>query len=141
MIDLPSHSYFEQLLGRGEPTEEALPTLVVIYFTAKWCKKCQSFDLQNIMSSLPNATWYKSDIDENENTYAYCSLYSIPSFVVLKDKQYKGKFDVKTVNEINLQLINQYVKSHTKEDTEVYKETLPKGATEESTIHWLKQFV
>lgn len=90
MTALPSHTYFEQLLGRGEPTEDELPPLVVIYFTAKWCKKCQGFNLDRIQTALPNATWFKNDIDENENTYAYCSLRSIPSFVVVKNKKYMG---------------------------------------------------
>jgi thiol-disulfide isomerase/thioredoxin len=108
MIDLPSHSYFEQLLGRGESTEESLPPLSVIYFTAKWCKKCQSFDLQNIMSALPNATWYKNDIDENENTYAYCSLRSIPSFVVIKEKKYMGSLS-KTTEEGAIEWLKQFV--------------------------------
>ena len=96
MIDLPSHTYFEQLLGRGEETDEPLPSLVVVYFTAKWCKKCQSFDMDKIMTALPNATWFKSDIDENENTYAYCSLRSIPSFVVIQNKKYMGSLSKTT---------------------------------------------
>lgn len=141
MTALPSHSYFEQLLGRGEPTEEPLPSFVVVYFTAVWCKKCKTIDLQKIMSSLPQATWYKNDIDVNENTYAFCSLQSIPSFVAIQDKKYKGKFDVKSVMEINIQKTKEYAKTHTKEQTEVYKETLPKGVTEEDIITWLKQFI
>lgn len=115
MISLPSHAYFEQLMGRGEPTDDPLPSLVVVYFTAKWCKKCKTFDLETIISALPTATWYKNDIDENENTYAYCTLRSIPSFVVLKNKKFMGKFDV---------------------------ETDMKGkVTQENVITWLKQFV
>ena len=108
MTDLPSHTYFEQLMGRGEPTEEPLPPLVVVYFTAKWCKKCQSFDLDKIQKALPHATWYKNDIDENEDTYAYCSLRSIPSFVVLKDKQYKGSLS-KTTEEGAIAWLKQFI--------------------------------
>lgn len=108
MTDLPSHTYFEQLMGRGEPTEEPLPSLVVVYFTAKWCKKCQSFNLERIVNSLPTATWYKNDIDENENTYAYCSLRSIPSFVVLKDKKYMGALS-KTTEEGVIAWLKQFV--------------------------------
>ena len=108
MISLPSHTYFEQLLGRGEPTEDALPTLAVVYFTAKWCKKCQSFDLEKIMTALPNAAWYKNDIDENENTYAYCSLRSIPSFVVIKDKKYMGSLS-KTTEQGVIEWLKQFV--------------------------------
>jgi len=115
MTALPSHTYFEQLLGRGEPTEEPLPSLAVVYFTATWCKKCKTFDLAKIMSSLPQATWFKNDIDENESSYAYSSLRSIPSFVLIKDKKYMGKFD----REIDMK----------------------GGVTEENIIAWLKQFV
>ena len=108
MTDLPSHSYFEQLMGRGEPTKEELPSLVVVYFTAQWCKKCKTFNLERIVNSLPQATWFKNDIDENENTYAYCSLRSIPSFVVVKDKQYKGSLS-KTTEEGVIEWLKQFV--------------------------------
>lgn len=115
MTVLPSHTFFEQLLGRGEPTKDPLPSLVVVYFTATWCKKCKTFDLEKIMSALPQATWYKNDIDENENSYAYSSLRSIPSFVVIKEKKYMGKFDRET--------------------------EMKGGVTEENIKTWLKQFV
>lgn len=128
-------------MGRGEATDEPLPPLAVIYFTATWCKKCKTLDLPTITSTLPKATWYLNDIDENENTYAFCSLQSIPSFVVIQEKKYKGKFDVKTIMEINIQMTKEYAKTHTKEETEIYKDTLPKGLTQESVIAWLKQFV
>jgi hypothetical protein len=141
MTALPSHTFFEQLLGRGEPSEEPLPSLAVVYFTAIWCKKCKTFDLPKIMSALPQATWYKNDIDKNENSYAYSKLRSIPSFVVIQEKKYMGKLDVETVMEINLHLTNEYAKTHTKEETESYKQTLPKGVTEEYVLTWLKQFV
>ena len=111
-------------MGRGEPTEEPLPSLVVVYFTAKWCKKCKTFDLETIMASLPSATWYKNDIDENENTYAYCSLRSIPSFVVLKNKKFMGKLDKDT--ELKDKDKNTELKG---------------GVTQENTITWLKQFL
>ena len=108
MTNLPSHAYFEQLMGRGEPTDEPLPSLVVVYFTAEWCKKCKTFNLDNIMSVLPKATWYKNDIDKNEDTYAYCSLRSIPSFVVLKDKKYMGSLS-KTTEEGVKEWLKQFL--------------------------------
>jgi thiol-disulfide isomerase/thioredoxin len=115
MINLPSHSFFEQLMGRGEPTEEALPHIAAIYFTATWCKKCKTIDLNKVMTAIPSATWYKNDIDENENSYAYASLRSIPSFVVIKDKKYMGKFDKETAGK--------------------------EGVSEETIMNWLKQFI
>ena len=108
MIPLPSHTYFEQLLGRGEPTDDPLPPFVIVYFTAKWCKKCQTFDLDALQKSVPQATWYKNDIDENENTYAYCSLRSIPSFVVVKNKKYMGSLS-KTTEEGAIEWLKQFV--------------------------------
>jgi hypothetical protein len=60
------------------------------------------------MQALPHATWFKNDIDENENTYAYCSLRSIPSFVVLKDKQYKGSLS-KTTEDGVIEWLKQFV--------------------------------
>ena len=110
MTALPSHTYFEQLLGRGEITveQDELPPLVVVYFTAKWCKKCQGFNLERIQSALPNARWFKNDIDENENTYAYCSLRSIPSFVVIKNMKYMGSLS-KTSEEGAIDWLKQFV--------------------------------
>ena len=108
MTSLPSHAYFEQLMGRGEATNEPLPSLTVVYFTAKWCKKCKTFNLDTIMSALPHATWYMNDIDENEQTYAYCSLRSIPSFVVLKDKKYMGSLS-KTTESGVIDWLKQFV--------------------------------
>lgn len=117
MTNLPSHQFFEQLLGRGEPAEEELPSFAVVYFTATWCGKCKTLDLDEIMSSLPEAVWYKNDIDQNEQSYAYSVLRSIPSFVVIKNKKYMGKYDI-----------------------EVAKERKEK-ITQESIIKWLKQFI
>jgi thiol-disulfide isomerase/thioredoxin len=117
MIHLPSHSYFEQLMGRGDPTDEPLPPFVVVYFTATWCGKCKTLDLPGIVASVPDAVWYKNDIDQNEQSYAYSVLRSIPSFVVIKNKKYMGKYDI-----------------------EVAKERKEK-VTQETIINWLKQFV
>lgn len=111
MINLPSHTYFEQLLGRGDSdtlSEEPLPPLAVVYFTATWCKKCKTFDMTKIMNTLPQATWFKNDIDENENTYAYCSLRSIPSFVVIKEKKYMGSLS-KTTEQGVIEWLKQFV--------------------------------
>lgn len=95
-------------MGRGEETDEVLPTFVVVYFTASWCKKCKTFDLGKIMAAAPSATWFLNDIDENENTYAYCGLRSIPSFVVIKNKKYMGALS-KTTEEGVIQWVKEFI--------------------------------
>lgn len=86
MTLLRSQEEFEMLLGRV-PTENPIPPLVVIYFTASWCTACKRLNLDEIQNTLPKATWLKCDIDVNEYTYGYCGLRSIPTFLVVKDKK------------------------------------------------------
>jgi thioredoxin-like negative regulator of GroEL len=90
MMPLQTQEQFEVLLGRV-PTEEPIPTFVIVYFTAKWCQACKRLDLEAVQSVAPNATWYKCDIDENDYTAGYCGIRSIPTFLVLRDKKVQGE--------------------------------------------------
>lgn len=86
MMPLLNQTQFEVLLGRA-PSEEPVPSLVVVYFTAAWCKACKRLDLDAIVNSLPKATWFKCDIDQNDYTAGYCGIRSIPTFLVIQDKK------------------------------------------------------
>lgn len=86
MILLQTQEEFETLLGKI-PTEKPLPSLIVIYFTATWCKACKRLDLQAIQGTVPKATWMKCDIDKNDYTPGYCGIRSIPTFLVIQDKK------------------------------------------------------
>lgn len=90
MTLLQSQEEFETLLGRV-PTDKPIPSLVVIYFTAKWCGACKRLDLDQIQNTVPNATWLKCDIDLNDYTAGYCGIRSIPTFLVIQDKKVAGQ--------------------------------------------------
>ncbi len=90
MTLLQSQEEFETLLGRV-PTDKPIPSLVVIYFTAKWCGACKRLDLDQIRNTVPNATWLKCDIDLNDYTAGYCGIRSIPTFLVIQDKKVAGQ--------------------------------------------------
>jgi thioredoxin-like negative regulator of GroEL len=90
---LAEHEYFEKLIGRAPLDEkETLPAFVVIYFTAKWCGACKRLNLDEIQKSAPRGTtWLKCDIDLNTYTAGYCNIGSIPTFMVVANKQILGQ--------------------------------------------------
>jgi len=90
MTLLQNQEQFEVLLGRV-PTDHPVPSFVIVYFTAPWCKACKRLDLQQIVDTASSATWFKCDIDANDYTAGYCGIKSIPSFLVLKDKKVAGQ--------------------------------------------------
>lgn len=86
MMLLQSQEQFEILLGKI-PTQDTIPPLIIVYFTANWCKACKRLDLALIQGTLPTATWFKCDIDQNDYTAGYCGIRSIPTFLVIQDKK------------------------------------------------------
>jgi thioredoxin-like negative regulator of GroEL len=86
MMPLQDQQQFEVLLGKL-PSEKPVPSLVVIYFTATWCKACKRLDLDEIQGTLSKAVWMKCDIDKNDYTPGYCGIRSIPTFLVIQDKK------------------------------------------------------
>ena len=99
MIPLETQVQFEGLLNPANKN----PELVVVYFTASWCGACTRLDHDLIQKSLPGVTWYKCDIDQNKYTLGYCGLQKIPSFAIIKNSKFLGKFsssDTSTVIEM-----------------------------------------
>ena len=89
MIPLLNQEMFEQLIGRAE-TKDPIPTVSVVYFTAKWCGACKRLNLDVLMANHPAVTWYKCDIDENDYTAGFCSIRQIPTFLIIKEKEILG---------------------------------------------------
>jgi thioredoxin-like negative regulator of GroEL len=106
---LTSQIELEELLGRQQnPDPNAIiPTFAVIYFTASWCSACKALDLDRIQRSLPEPTWYKCDVDQNQYSPGYCNIRSIPSFVVIKDKKVAGTFQSNTTDKV-IQWVAQF---------------------------------
>jgi len=99
MIPLESQEQFEGLLNPANKN----PPEVVVYFTAPWCGACTRLDHDLIQKSVPEVTWYKCDIDQNKYTLGYCGLQKIPSFAIIKNSKFLGKFtssDTSTVIEM-----------------------------------------
>jgi len=89
MTPLPSHEAFEAMLRPHRPTQDGFfdryEPWVAVCFSAKWCAPCKRLNKKLIVDSTPEIKWYSCDIDENNTTLGYCSLRSIPSFVLLKN--------------------------------------------------------
>ena len=93
MIPLLTQEQFETLLkpfvSDGKPAAQA----VVVYFTASWCGACKRLDFDSLLSSTPKTiVWYKCDVDVNKYTLGYCGLTKIPSFALIKNGKFLGKF-------------------------------------------------
>ena len=91
MILLETQQQFESLLKPVTPEGRLNPSAIVVYFTASWCGACKRLNHDEIQRSVPKATWYKCDIDQNNYTLGYCGLKTIPSFVVIKNSRVLGK--------------------------------------------------
>lgn len=93
MNPLSQHEYFEKMIGRAPADEgEVLPSFAVIYFTARWCGACKKLKLDDIVNVTPKGTaWFKCDVDDNNYTAGYCNIGSIPTFLVIANKQVVGQ--------------------------------------------------
>ena len=99
MIPLDTQEQFESLLNPANKNPES----IVVYFTASWCGACTRLDHDLIQKSVPQVTWYKCDVDVNKYTLGYCGLQKIPSFAIVKNSKFFGKFtssDTSTVIEM-----------------------------------------
>ena len=68
---------------------------LLFYFTAKWCGPCQTVKpmILKLKEGLKtdNIKFYMVDIDENDNLCEKCGITSVPTFMLLKDKQEVGQ--------------------------------------------------
>ncbi len=77
---LNDQELFESFLSRSNPNFKPKYPLIVIYFTANWCRACKNVNVPELMSLRKDIKWFKVDMDDNEYTGAYCGVRSIPSF-------------------------------------------------------------
>jgi thiol-disulfide isomerase/thioredoxin len=97
---LESQQQFEQFIGRSqEPSDEPIPDLIAIWFSAPWCAPCRRINTELLESRFP-AVWLKCDIDRNDYTAGYCGIRSIPSFLVIYKKKIVGIKTSSNTNEV-----------------------------------------
>lgn len=77
MISLQNHQEFEQLLN--QPSDP----IVMIKFGATWCGPCKRIDKDMLLGLSDKIKWYDCDLDENEDTPAYCGVSTIPCFLAI----------------------------------------------------------
>ena len=86
MTVLPSQEFLENLLKN--PSDP----IVIILFTASWCGPCSKLDKNYLVGLSDKIKWYVCDIDENKYTPGYCSVKSIPAFLVIVNGKAKPLF-------------------------------------------------
>lgn len=61
----------------------------VLYFTAKWCGPCKQIKpfYYNFAESNTGITFFKIDVEDNEELTAAFNVRSMPTFVFFKSKQ------------------------------------------------------
>ena len=88
---------------------------LIFYFTASWCKPCQSIhdELVNLSKTFdPNhIIIYKIDIDEDDNTEICekCQVNSVPTFLLFKNRSLLSKTSGANVQNVK-DMINNYCK-------------------------------
>lgn len=84
---------------------------ILYYFTASWCGPCQRIwdDFLKLSKNYKNILFYKIDIsdDDNEEIITKCSIDSVPSFLLFKNRNFIEK--VTGANLANLEImLNKY---------------------------------
>lgn len=103
---LETQEEFEQLIGKL-PSSIPLAPLTVIWFSAEWCGPCKRVQINKLMSEF-QANWLKCDVDRNSYTAGYCSIRSIPTFMVIYNTKVLGTKGSSDTNEI-LQWLNSLI--------------------------------
>ena len=94
--------------------------LSLLYFTAKWCGPCQK--IAPLMDELSdklretgdyNITFYKLDIDKNEEFCDKCEIRSVPTFFIMNGKDLLSSCngaDIKQIGEMIVTTFNKFNK-------------------------------
>ncbi len=81
MIPLQSQEQFEEFIGRN--TNKKPDPIVIVKFSAKWCKPCKNINVPMLLGLSDKIKWYECDIDEHDYTAGYCGIKTIPSFLAI----------------------------------------------------------
>jgi len=76
MMSLQNHEEFETLLSGKYP-------IAMVKFGATWCGPCKRIDKDMLLGLSDKIVWYDCDLDENEETPAYCGVSTIPCFLAV----------------------------------------------------------
>jgi thioredoxin-like negative regulator of GroEL len=72
----------------------------MIKFGATWCGPCKQIDKDVLVGLTDKIKWYDCDLDENEDTPAYCGVEKIPSFLAIVNGQPKPLFQSSDTNQV-----------------------------------------
>lgn len=101
MMSLPDQEFFEALiLKRMDDRLTRVPEKIVIWFSASWCGPCRRVDKSALVSSFPDVTFFKCDVDENNYTPGYCGVRSIPAFLAIHKGIILGSYQNSNTTEI-----------------------------------------
>ena len=93
MTPLRNHDQFEALLQSSAP-------ISMVKFGATWCGPCKRIDKDVLIGLSDKIKWYDCDLDENEDTPAYCGVEKIPAFLAIVNGQPKRLFQSSDTNEV-----------------------------------------
>tara|TARA_B100001121_G_C18353165_1_gene463441 strand:+ start:30 stop:371 length:342 start_codon:yes stop_codon:yes gene_type:complete len=73
---------------------EKINKYILLYFTASWCGPCKKMApiIKEKFTKINNLDIYKIDIDDNDNICTKYNIKSVPTFILIKDKQVKMRF-------------------------------------------------
>ena len=95
--------------------------LSLLYFTAKWCGPCQK--IAPLMDELSdklrengdyNITFYKLDIDKNEEFCDKCEIRSVPTFYIMNGKDLLSSCNGADINQIGDMIVTTFNKFNKK---------------------------